>query len=63
MEVLPRSNKFGTQGNRKRRRDPSGTAEGDETDAANDLKKDKKEEVVAETWAEDVVIKSEIVST
>lgn len=54
MDAMPRSGKFATLG--KRRRDPSGNTERDETDASNDLKKDKKEDI---SVIEDVVIKSE----
>lgn len=54
MEAVPKSSKFAALGNRKRRRDPSGN-NGDETDASNDLKKDKKEESVNILAAENVV--------
>lgn len=58
MEPLPRFNKKSPFINRKRRRDPSGTGEGDESEAVNDGKKDKKEEVME---TDKVEIKSEAV--
>jgi hypothetical protein len=56
MEPLPRFNKKVGFMNRKRRRDPSGTGDGEEIDSVKDGKKDKKEDTME---TDKVEIKSE----